>query len=208
MIEPIAKALTREAFAAYVADELPGLMKLWRPRGIVAHNMGPPRLDQFYVDTFHGDKPMTGAQRVKNTWESYRRQGWSGGPHLFITDKEIILANPLWLPGVHATFWGFEMPGDYDVETFPDALRDMAVFACATLYAALGHEPTPDTFHLHKEDPRTLHKRCPGKNAGPKADWIKAIADRMAALHPGNCACGGHADPVGGLAKKAKAKAA
>jgi hypothetical protein len=135
---------------------------------------------------------MTGAQRVKNTWESYRKQGWSGGPHLFCTDREVILGNPLWISGTHSpswnqTFWGLEMPGDYDKEPFPDGLRDMVSFVLATLYAALGHEPTADTFHLHKEDVATLHKRCPGKNVGTKAEWLVMIHDQMKALNPHGC---------------------
>ncbi|WP_010683126.1 HK97 family phage prohead protease [Methylobacterium mesophilicum] len=41
-------------------------------------------------------------------------------------------------------------------------------------------------------DPKTTHKRCPGRNAGVKADWIKAITARMGELHPGGCQCGAH----------------
>lgn len=201
MIEPLCVELDRDGFTKYVETELPDKMKLWRPRGVVLHNMGPPTLDKFYVDTFHQNKPMSGAQRVKNTWESYRRQKWNSGPHLFVTDKHVILANPLWIPGTHSpswnqTFWGLEMPGDYDKEPFPDGLRDMVSFVMATLYSALGHVPTNDTFHLHKEDEKTAHKRCPGKNAGTKAQWLDRIKALMLTLNPHGCDHEGHTPSV------------
>ena len=191
---PLAIGMTRDQFTAYVESEVARKMKVWRPRGCVLHNTDAPTLAQFYKNK---DKPLSGPQRVKNMWVSYQNAGWSGGPHLVITDREILLGNPLWLKGVHspsynATFWGIELAGSYEREAFPDAVRDNAVHAIAVLYAMLGHEPTADTFRFHKEDPRTTHRTCPGKNVGTKASWLTMIADRMHALHPGDCNCGDH----------------
>lgn len=198
MIEPLAIALDKPGFEKYVKGDLPARMRLWRPRGIVLHNTGnPPSLRGFYFKDKAQTKPLPGPQRVKNIWESYRAQKWQGGPHLFVTDIEIILANPLWKPGTHSpswnsTMWGLETPGDMDVDLLTDKQRDMIVHTCAVLFAALGHEPDDNTLKLHKEDPRTTHKRCPGKNFGTKQEWIDMIRDRMAQLAPGGCQCGAH----------------
>ena len=186
-IPPLAVGYDKAGFQAYVENTVAKKMGAWRPRGVVLHNTDAPTLAQFYKA---GSKPLSGPQRVKNMWVSYERQGWSGGPHLVITDREILLGNPLWLKGVHspswnATFWGVELAGNYSVEKFPDALDDLATHALACLYAMIGREPNNDTFKFHREDPRTTHKTCPGKNVGTKAQWVKDIAARMAALHPG-----------------------
>jgi hypothetical protein len=59
----------------------------------------------------------------------------------------------------------------------------------ATIHAALGISPSDFKLgirglHFHREDPKTAHKRCPGKNV-VKADVIKRVQDAIAALHPG-----------------------
>ena len=188
MIEPLALSFDRPGFLRYVVQIVAPKMGTWRPRGFVLHNTSAPTLAQFYRGP-HGE--IDGPQRVRNTWVSYQQQGWSGGPHLVVTDREILLGNPLWLRGTHspswnATFWGCELAGDYSRETMPDALRDNAVSAIAALYAMLGQPVNAEIFKFHGEDPRTTHKGCPGKNVGPKADWIKRIASAMADQHPGD----------------------
>jgi hypothetical protein len=196
-IAPLAKSYTRETFTSYLEGEVTTRLTqtVWRPRGVVLHNTGKiggpgkSSSENFYYDTAH-QRPLDGAQRVRNMWQSYVNQGWQGGPHLILTDREIWTGNPLWLKGTHspswnATFWGMEMAGDFDIEPFPPALRALATHALAALYSLLGHEPSASTFHLHKEDPATMHKRCPGKNAGLKDQWIADIATAMRASHPG-----------------------
>lgn len=192
---PLAKSYSKAAFEAYVEKDVEPQMKVWRPRGFVLHNTAAPTLAQFYLNK---GKPLAGDQRIRNMWVSYQNQKWSGGPHLVVTDREILTGNPLWMKGTHSpswnsTFWGLEMAGDFSVEKMPPALQDLAVHAMAVCYAMIGQAPTNDTFHFHGEDPKTTHKGCPGKNAGKKADWIKAITARMAELHPGDCQCGSHA---------------
>lgn len=212
-VAPIAKGMGRDEFSAYVKGTLSKKMGVWRPAGMCLHNTAAPTLAQFYVDSYHGNKPMSGEQRVKNSWQRYIQAGWAGGPHLIVTDREILLANPLWMPGTHspsfnATFWGCELGGDYDKEKMPEELRLNAVHAIAELYAMLGHVPSDSSFKFHKEDLRSTHRGCPGKNVGSKQSWIDAIADHMASETPGDCACGHHDDPTGALAKKAKPKSA
>ena len=186
-IPPLAQSFDKAGFQAYVENVVAKKLT-WRPSMIVLHNTASPTFAQFYKN---GSKSISGPQRVKNMWVSYERQGWSGGPHLVITDREILLGNPLWLRGVHspswnAVSWGIEMAGNYQVETFPPALDDLATHAIACLFSVLGKMPTNDTFKFHREDPRTTHRTCPGKNVGTKAQWIKDVGARMAALHPGS----------------------
>jgi hypothetical protein len=193
-LDALAKPYNKAGFATYLHTEIEDrfLQTVWRPRGVVLHNTGKISGTGTSVENFYQSrgKPLDGAQRVKNMWQTYINNGWYGGPHLIITDVEIFTGNPLWKKGTHSpswnsTFWGLEMVGDYDFEKFPPALRDLTTYALAALYDLLGHEPTNDTFHLHKEDPLTSHKRCPGKNAGPKSQWIADVRATMAAMRPG-----------------------
>lgn len=198
-IEPIAKAYDKAGFAAYLAGEATqNLLKtMWRPRGVVLHNTGylkgPTKTssENFYFDAFHGNRPLSGPDRIKNMWQTYKAKGWPGGPHLVLTESEIYLANPLWLPGTHSpswnsNFWGLEMAGDFDIELFTPKFRDLVTYTLAALYSLLGHEPKETSFRLHYEDPLTAHKRCPGVHARPKSKWIADINATLAAMHPGD----------------------
>lgn len=156
----------------------------WRPQFVVLHNTGAPTLAQW-----HGPTPA--AQRIKNLESYYRdQQKWSAGPHLFIADDLIWVFSPLTTPGVHSPSWnsiswGIEMVGDYNVEPFGDAVRDNAATAIAVLNSAVGL--SAESLRFHKEDPRTTHKDCPGKNAN-KADMIERIGRMMSTKHFGESA--------------------
>ena len=167
-----------DEFEFYCRETLPKLMQAWRPRGVVLHNTGAmawPGQDP------HTHQPLTPKQRIENMSVTWVNAGFHGGPHFLITPKpSIITMWPAWQPGTHSpswnsTFWGMEMVGDFDLEPFPDGMRDTAARALRALYAMLGHEATADSFHLHKEDPRTTHKRCPGVNCGDKAAWLSRL---------------------------------
>lgn len=174
------KLYSKDEFTTYVAGLKWGA---WRPAFLTLHNTGAPTLKQ-WMATKGGE-----SQRIKNLANFYQHvQGWSAGPHLFVSPTGIFLGTPLTVPGVHTPSWngiawGMEMAGDFDAEPFDPQLLDNAVHAIAVLYSALGR--APETLRLHKEDARTTHKHCPGKNVN-KADMIKRIGDAMAALHPGS----------------------
>jgi hypothetical protein len=115
--------------------------------------------------------------------ESYYRdqQGWSAGPHLFVADDFIWVFTALTTSGVHSPSWngiswGVEIVGNYEQEPFSPGVRENAVDALAVLHAVRGIGP--DTLRFHKEDPKTTHKNCPGKNID-KADPIQRVLDRM-----------------------------
>ncbi len=167
-----------EEFETYCRLTLPDLMKAWRPRGVVLHNTGPMAWPGQNPNTH---QPLTARERIENMSVTWVNAGFTGGPHFLITPKpSIITMWPAWQQGTHSpswnsTFWGMEMVGDFDLEPFPDGMRDTAIRALKALYAILGHEANADTFHLHKEDPRTTHKRCPGVHCGDKATWLSRL---------------------------------
>jgi N-acetylmuramoyl-L-alanine amidase CwlA len=155
----------------------------WRPSFIALHNTAVPSLAQ---------RPNGFTKtHIKNLADYYKGKGWSAGPHLFIDDKQIWVFTPLTMSGVHSPSWnkialGFEMLGDYQVEDFTSdrgaKVRENTVAALATLSAVLGLDP--DTMMLHKEDPATTHKTCPGRSVD-KADVIKRVKALMKERHEG-----------------------
>jgi hypothetical protein len=79
--------------------------------------------------------------------------------------------------------WAIEMVGNYTRDPFDSGdgaiVRDNAVHALAVLHIARGLDPK--TIKFHKEDPRTTHKTCPGKNV-VKADVHQARAGKTLKL--------------------------
>jgi N-acetylmuramoyl-L-alanine amidase CwlA len=146
----------------------------WRPQFIVVHNTANPRFDQWHS--------VSGQHRMLNLESYYRdQQQWSAGPHLFVADDFIWVFTSLTMTGVHSPSWngiswGVEIVGNYQDEPFGAAVRENAVDALAVLHAVRGI--SPDTLKFHKEDPKTTHKDCPGKNID-KADLIQRVHDRM-----------------------------
>jgi len=168
----------------------------WRPSFIVLHNTGLPTLAQ---------RPNGFTrQHIQNLVTYYRdNQKWSAGPHLFVDDHLIWVFTPLTTTGRHSPAWnslaiGIEMLGDYNSEAFDTgrglAVRQNAVAAVASLCGALGLDPTAKTIRLHKEDPVTTHKGCPGRNFA-KNKVLVEISDcirrhytaehQLADAHPG-----------------------
>lgn len=167
----VGRAFSASAFDAYVqALSWP----TWRPKFIVLHNTGSPNLAQ-------RPKGLT-RQHIANLEHYYRDTNkWSAGPHLFIDDHQIWAFTPLTHPGVHSPSWnsvsiGIEMLGDYSADDFTSgrgaAVRDNSIAAMATLSRKLGF--WADGLRLHHEDPKTLHRGCPGKSV-VKADVIARV---------------------------------
>ena len=135
----------------------------WAPDFIVLHNTGAPTLAQ----RPHG---LT-RRHIENLADFYGRvQHWHAGPHWFVDQNGCWAFSPLSAPGVHSPSWngrswGVEMLGDYDREDF-DAGPGARVAANAVfLLAALSERAGLDshTLRLHREDPKTSHKDCPGR---------------------------------------------
>lgn len=156
----------------------------WRPSFIVLHNTGEPTLKS---------NPNGITQNDINGLVNYYKneQKWSAGPHLFVDDRQIWVFTPLTTQGVHSPSWnnvslGVEMLGDYDAEEFDSgrglAVQHNAVSALATLCSVLGFDP--DTIRLHKEDPKTTHKHCPGKHVN-KVIVLDEVKAALATMHAG-----------------------
>jgi hypothetical protein len=132
----------------------------WRPQFVVIHNSGDP--------TFADWHTVSGAARMRGLTSYYRDdKHWSAGPHLFVADDGIWIFTPVSTPGVHspswnAISWGMEIVGDYDHEVLRDDVKHNAISALTTLHRISGWiEPH---LKLHKDDPKTDHKHCPGVN--------------------------------------------
>jgi len=142
----------------------------WRPQFVVLHNTGDPTFAEWHA--------VPTERRLKGL-ESYYRddQQWSAGPHLFVADDKIWAFTPLTTPGVHSpswnnVSWGVEIVGDYDHEVFRSDVRDNVIAALTTLHMAIGLDP--QSLRLHKEDPKTTHKYCPGTRVS-KSDIVNAL---------------------------------
>jgi len=167
----VGRGFTAEDFEDYVTTVE---LDAWQPQFVVVHNTQVPRLSDWHK--------IPGEQHMKGLVSYYRdTQHWSAGPHLFVADDLIWVFTPLNTPGVHspswnAISWGVEIVGDYDVEQLSDGSRENAVTALAALHQLAGLDP--QSLHIHKEDPKTTHTFCPGKNI-VKEDFIQWITDRM-----------------------------
>lgn len=157
---------------------------VWRPSFIVLHNTGVPTL---------AERPNGLTKQHILDLEAYYRddQKWSAGPHLFVDDRQIWVFTPLTTQGVHSPSWnnvalGVEMLGDYQMETFDTgrglAVHNNAVAALSILCTTLGFDAS--VIRLHKEDPKTTHKTCPGKNV-VKSKIIDDVHNAILATNAG-----------------------
>ena len=173
----VGKSFTPDDLRAYLA----GLeVTAWQPTFVVLHNTYQPTLANWH--------DVSGEQRLTNLAAYYRDQmHWSAGPHLFVADDGIWVFSPLTTPGVHSPSWnhvafGVEMVGDYDTEPFDSgpglAVQQHAIKAVAALDERFGFDSA--TLRLHKEDPQTTHKDCPG-SAVDKDYMVQAIHDQLEA---------------------------
>lgn len=172
----VGKGFKPDEFEAYVHTLKFGV---WRPQFVVLHNTGVPKFSDWHR--------VDGNVRMRGLEGYYKGMGWSGGPHLFVADDFIWAFTPLTVPGVHSPSWnsiswGVEMVGDYSVESLPSSLRDNTVAALASLHALMGLDSS--SLRLHKEDPKTTHKGCPGKNV-VKSDIVKRVHDEIVRRHTG-----------------------
>jgi N-acetylmuramoyl-L-alanine amidase len=179
---PAWKGIVGKGFSASDFGNYVQTVKLasWHPQFIVLHNT--------YIPTLANWHSVSGETRMQNLQTYYRDvQHWSGGPHLFVADDLIWVFTPLDTPGVHspswnAISWGVELVGDYSTEDFSPAVQANAASALASLHGLAGL--SPDTLRLHKEDPKTSHRNCPGKNI-IKNDVISVVSAALMLMHPG-----------------------
>jgi hypothetical protein len=175
---PAWKATVGQSFTADAFDQYAATVTLtaWRPQFVVLHHTQLPTLADWHS--------VSGAQRMQNLENYYRNQmHWSAGPHLFVADDLIWVFTPLNVPGVHspswnALSWGVELVGDYDIEAFSPQVKANGISALAALHdlASLA----PSSLRFHKDDEKTTHKNCPGKNV-IKSEIQDALVRALAA---------------------------
>lgn len=165
----------------------------WHPNFVVVHNTSSPTLANYAEWRAHPEKHgnWTPEQWGRNLIGYYAGQGWHAGPHLFVCPDGILLFSPLTSPGVHSPSWnlrtwGVETVGEFESEPFDNGVADNLTGALAILHAAAKLDPAAyklgvSGLHLHKEDPKTSHRNCPGKNI-IKSDLVRDVQARMKQL--------------------------
>lgn len=137
----------------------------WRPRFCVLHNTSSPTIAQRPKGFF--------LSHMENLRDYYKGQSppWHAGPHLFVDQNGIWVFSEMDAPGVHSPSWnqwswGVELLGEYESEAAqsgPGAtIVHNAVIALAAMHVKAGIDTS--TLKLHKYDPLTTHKSCPGRN--------------------------------------------
>lgn len=151
----------------------------WKPSFVVLHNTAVP--------TFADWHRHTGEERMHALERYYRDEmHWSAGPHLFIADDLVWVFTPLNVPGVHSPFWnriawGVELVGDYENEPLSQGVRDNAIAALASLHWVMNIDP--HRIRLHREDEKTTHKHCPGRNV-VKDDVVNLVVAALSERPP------------------------
>lgn len=179
-VEPLKLSFDQKTFDAYCKKI--GKMQ-WSPIGVTLHTTFNPSLAK--VDGYLNSKKYTEEQLVDNWWQTYKKNRWYSGPHIFAFRDKIVLGTPLTLRGTHSPSYnknrfGLELVGDYTKEKLPDTIRSNAVHAFATIYKyILKKKPDVKNFTYHGEDPKTSHSLCPGKMVGKKEQWVEEIIEVM-----------------------------
>ena len=171
-----------QTFAEFMRTEATGKLdgSGWRPLSAVLHNTGK----MVWPGIVNG-KPITPQQRVRNMSVDWVSRGFKGGVHIIVApDGGIWTCWPLWKPGTHSpsfnnTHWSIEVVGDFRMEKPTQQQRDAVLSVLMAMSKAVGQWRFLQNFKLHKEDPRTSHKDCPGANLGSKQYWIDAMREKM-----------------------------
>ncbi|MDR3707313.1 MAG: N-acetylmuramoyl-L-alanine amidase [Capsulimonadaceae bacterium] len=165
----IGKRFSPDEFWGYAAQTIGEAS--WKGSFVVLHNTGSPTLAQ-------RPSGLT-SEHITNLRLYYEDLGWHAGPHLFIDQNGIWVFSPLTAPGVHSPSWnhvsyGVEQLGDFDREAYtsgPGALvRANAISALAALHHAACIDSA--TLKLHRMDPKTTHRDCPGAHCADEFEQI------------------------------------
>lgn len=154
------------------------------PKFMEVHNTSIPDMVLFR-QWMEKQKP-TFEQWLKNLAAFYAGKGWKGGPHFFVApDGRIGMLTPMNMRGTHSPSWndraiGIETVGEFQREVFAGTSSEYALVGLlGALHWHLGLSPDHyvlgvSGIHFHKEDKRSDHDTCPGKNM-VKADLVANV---------------------------------
>jgi hypothetical protein len=163
--------------------------RVWTPESLEQYLAVLPRPDWCRSITLHHCGAPSLAQRpagltvrhIENIRDFYQSKSWRSGPHLFVDDDQIFGMSDFRRRGVHAVSFnassiGIEVLGDYDQED-PHTGRGLACWQTAAaasriLLDWLGIEPSEQTVHFHRDDPKTT-KSCPGRKV--TKEWVLSL---------------------------------
>lgn len=176
----VLRTFTLSQFIDYFNNEVH--FQKWRPSMIVLHEAGPMVWPGFDAK---GNK-ITPAQRIRNISPTWVKAGFKRAPHLFLgyedgaAEATVTVCWPLTERGTHSPSWndiswGIEQAGDFTKNAYPPQMQTLAVGLMKFLYKSIGLPINGDTFKLHKEDPKTDHRLCPGIRCGDKATWLARL---------------------------------
>lgn len=176
---PIVGKVFNSAQARAYIQPLPIIL---RPDFVVVHNTWSPTLKVYRTFRVH----TSFEQWLQNLASYYRnpakgKGAWPSGPHWFVAPDGVGAFTPMTVAGTHAPSWnqrsiGVETVGNFDVEPFEDPTKENLIDLLAAIH--LHFQLPASTMRFHKEDPKTTHKDCPGKNV-VKADLVAAVEARM-----------------------------
>jgi len=167
---------------------------VFRPRFVEIHNTSIPDIATFNRWKAAG-KP-TFEQWLKNLAAYYAGLGWASMPHAFVgPDGRIGLGAPFNVRGTHSPSWngvaiGIETVGEFEREQFEGTLSEAALVALTgELHLRLGLDPAKyvkgvSGIHFHKEDLKSTHRTCPGKNLN-KERFVRDVVEYMANAQQG-----------------------
>jgi peptidoglycan hydrolase-like protein with peptidoglycan-binding domain len=165
----VGKSFSIDEFKSYVEGVT---FNGWTPKFVVVHNTSSPT--QALYKSWHDRKGWTIEQWLKNLASYYAGLGWNGCPHLFVAYDRICVLNDLRYRGTHspswnAFSWGVETVAEFESEVFSGGVKDNLIAALAILHNRIGLNPADYKLgvrglHFHKEDIKTTHRNCPGRN--------------------------------------------
>jgi hypothetical protein len=176
------KEFTATEFKNYVAR----LSIFQGAKFCVVHSTGAPTLQQWYHSK--GWPPKRRINESLPDFYKSKKPPWHAGPHLFIDQDFIWGFTPMTVAGVHTPSWndrsiGVEIVGNMDVEPFTEQHRKLVAAALGVIHSKMDWDPAKfvlgkSGLHFHREDPKTTHKDCPGRNV-VKAQLIKDVQNYM-----------------------------
>ena len=180
------RIITVDQIASHLAGLTPN--SSFQPKFPTLHNSSVPDIALYNSWMARGNP--TPEQWLRNLASYYSGLGWNSMPHAFVLpDGRIGLGAPFNVKGTHSPSWnsisiGVECVGEFEHEIWAGTKTELAAVALfGELCKHYGWQP--DIYargvrgiHLHREDPATTHKSCPGRNVD-KSRFVQRVLAYM-----------------------------